>query len=155
VPTYRPPTPIYLEAEFIPVDFQGIYSAFSQFLFLPSIYKFCDLSTSAMASRRISAVFIAHTGRNGLHQVLPHHPSPRVVEILPAVRYLSTTPFRNKQEADINEKRGLAAVVVRGASKLFKDADSAVADLRSGSTILSSGFGLCGTAGQVWSSKRN
>ncbi|KUI60209.1 Succinyl-CoA:3-ketoacid coenzyme A transferase 1, mitochondrial [Cytospora mali] len=34
----------------------------------------------------------------------------------------------------------------RGESKLFPDADAAVADIQSGSTILSSGFGLCGVA---------
>ncbi|KAF2843397.1 succinyl-CoA:3-ketoacid-coenzyme A transferase [Patellaria atrata CBS 101060] len=34
----------------------------------------------------------------------------------------------------------------RGGSKLFKSADEAVADIESGSTILSSGFGLCGVA---------
>ena len=37
---------------------------------------------------------------------------------------------------------------VRPESKLFKNADAAVADVRSGSTILSSGFGLCGVAGE-------
>jgi len=42
----------------------------------------------------------------------------------------------------------LAPIVERGASKLFKDADEAVADLKSGSVILSSGFGLCGVAGK-------
>ncbi|KAJ5961123.1 3-oxoacid CoA-transferase subunit B [Penicillium vulpinum] len=40
----------------------------------------------------------------------------------------------------------LAPKVERGGSKLFKDADAAVADIKSGSTILSSGFGLCGVA---------
>ena len=35
----------------------------------------------------------------------------------------------------------------RGGSKLFKSADEAVADVQSGSTILSAGFGLCGVAG--------
>lgn len=35
---------------------------------------------------------------------------------------------------------------IRGGSKLFPDADAAVADVKSGSTILSSGFGLCGVA---------
>ncbi|KAM0270389.1 hypothetical protein ACHAPA_003573 [Fusarium lateritium] len=39
-----------------------------------------------------------------------------------------------------------AALAVRGQSKLFKDADAAVADIKSGSTLLSSGFGLCGVA---------
>lgn len=35
----------------------------------------------------------------------------------------------------------------RARSKVFKDADEAVADIKSGSTILSAGFGLCGVAG--------
>ena len=35
----------------------------------------------------------------------------------------------------------------RGGSKLYQDADAAVADIKSGSVILSAGFGLCGTAG--------
>ncbi|KAE8148601.1 3-oxoacid CoA-transferase [Aspergillus avenaceus] len=39
-----------------------------------------------------------------------------------------------------------APKINRGASKLFKNADEAVADLVSGSTILSAGFGLCGVA---------
>ncbi len=37
----------------------------------------------------------------------------------------------------------------RGASKLFKNADDAVADLQSGSILWSSGFRLCGIAGRV------
>lgn len=37
----------------------------------------------------------------------------------------------------------------RGSSKLFESADEAVADVQSGSTILSSGFGLCGVAGKT------
>lgn len=45
----------------------------------------------------------------------------------------------------------LAPKVERGASKLFENADKAVADIKSGSTILSSGFGLCGVAGMVQS----
>lgn len=39
-----------------------------------------------------------------------------------------------------------AVLSVRGQSKLFKDANAAVADIKSGSTLLSSGFGLCGVA---------
>lgn len=45
-------------------------------------------------------------------------------------------------------RQRLAPKIERGASKLFKDADEAVADLKSGSVILSSGFGLCGVAGK-------
>ena len=39
-----------------------------------------------------------------------------------------------------------APVIDRSRSKLFKSADEAVADVQSGSTILSAGFGLCGVA---------
>ncbi|KAF2215341.1 hypothetical protein CERZMDRAFT_105104 [Cercospora zeae-maydis SCOH1-5] len=39
-----------------------------------------------------------------------------------------------------------APAKVRGRSKLYASADEAVADVQSGSTILSAGFGLCGTA---------
>jgi 3-oxoacid CoA-transferase len=34
-------------------------------------------------------------------------------------------------------------------SKLFKDADEAVSDIKSGSVMLSSGFGLCGVPGKL------
>lgn len=43
----------------------------------------------------------------------------------------------------------LAPKIERGGSKLYKDADEAVKDVKSGSTILSSGFGLCGVAGEL------
>ncbi|RMZ73079.1 Succinyl- :3-ketoacid-coenzyme A transferase [Pyrenophora seminiperda CCB06] len=39
-----------------------------------------------------------------------------------------------------------APMIDRSESKLFKDADEAVADVQSGSTVLSAGFGLCGVA---------
>lgn len=38
----------------------------------------------------------------------------------------------------------------RSKSKLYRDADEAVADIKSGSVILSSGFGLCGVAGETF-----
>jgi hypothetical protein len=48
-------------------------------------------------------------------------------------------------------RRGFGASTIRssqrGGFKLFRTADDAVADIKSGSTILSSGFGLCGVAG--------
>jgi hypothetical protein len=46
-------------------------------------------------------------------------------------------------------KVGPATKTARGQSKIYKNADEAVADLKSGSTILSAGFGLCGTAGKM------
>lgn len=61
---------------------------------------------------------------------------PRTIKIC-HVRYSTATT----QQQTVGPKSE------RGASKLFRDADEAVADLKSGSTILSSGFGLCGVAG--------
>jgi hypothetical protein len=60
------------------------------------------------------------------------------------VRYSTATP----------QQQTPAPKIERGASKLFRDADEAVADLKSGSTILSSGFGLCGVAGIYLPSKK-
>ncbi|KAK4033032.1 mitochondrial succinyl-CoA:3-ketoacid coenzyme A transferase 1 [Parachaetomium inaequale] len=45
--------------------------------------------------------------------------------------------------------------VDRGGSKLWKSADEAVADIRSGSVVLSSGFGLCGIASTLIAALRN
>lgn len=58
-------------------------------------------------------------------------------------RYSITAPLQS-----------LAPKIERGGSKVFKDADAAVADIKSGSTILSSGFGLCGVAG-TWTSNQH
>ncbi|KAL1303776.1 hypothetical protein AAFC00_007113 [Neodothiora populina] len=55
----------------------------------------------------------------------------------------STAASIKKQSQDV------APTQDRARSKLFKDADEAVADIQSGSTILSSGFGLCGVAETV------
>jgi 3-oxoacid CoA-transferase len=59
------------------------------------------------------------------------------------------TPIRFKQKANTSAKRDPGPKIERGASKVFKNADDAVADLKSGATILSAGFGLCGTAGEA------
>lgn len=51
-----------------------------------------------------------------------------------------------RRSAELSSSESKAPAPTRGGSKLFKDADAAVADVKSGSTILSSGFGLCGVA---------
>lgn len=56
---------------------------------------------------------------------------------------------RARYSTSTHDQAPRAPKIDRAASKLFKDADAAVADLKSGSTILSSGFGLCGVAGKV------
>jgi 3-oxoacid CoA-transferase len=48
---------------------------------------------------------------------------------------------------DIELNESLAPTIDRSRSKVYSSADEAVADIKSGSTILSAGFGLCGTAG--------
>lgn len=48
--------------------------------------------------------------------------------------------------AFFREASGGAPRKVRGQRKVFDSVDEAVADIRSGSTVLSAGFGLCGTA---------
>ncbi|CAD0113812.1 unnamed protein product [Aureobasidium uvarum] len=47
----------------------------------------------------------------------------------------------------IEMHESLAPTIDRSRSKVYASADEAVADIKSGSTILSAGFGLCGTAG--------
>lgn len=56
---------------------------------------------------------------------------------------------RSSQYSTTAPKLSLAPKIERGGDKVFKDADAAVADIKSGSTILSSGFGLCGVAGEL------
>jgi len=63
-------------------------------------------------------------------------------------RPISRLPSLTSKYSTEAARPSLAPKVERGGSKLFADADAAVADLKSGSTILSSGFGLCGVAGQ-------
>jgi len=46
----------------------------------------------------------------------------------------------------LREAPSSAPAKKRGGSKVFNSADEAVADIKSGATILSAGFGLCGTA---------
>lgn len=51
-----------------------------------------------------------------------------------------------RRSVDLSPSESKAPAPTRGGSKLFRDADAAVADVKSGSVILSSGFGLCGVA---------
>ena len=52
-----------------------------------------------------------------------------------------------KRIAITNSIRLVSSGPERSTSKLWETADKAVADIQSGSTILSAGFGLCGTPG--------
>ncbi|KAJ5243498.1 uncharacterized protein N7469_001825 [Penicillium citrinum] len=61
-------------------------------------------------------------------------------------RPISRLPSLTSKYSTEAARPSLAPKIERGGSKLFADADAAVADLKSGSTILSSGFGLCGVA---------
>jgi hypothetical protein len=103
-------------------------------------------SGAIMATRRQATLCIATSSRNGF---LAHFARNQPFRAgFPIRLYLQTTTIRLEQQANTKAKRDPAPKVVRGASKLFKDADAAVADLKSGSIILSAGFGLAGTAGK-------
>lgn len=75
---------------------------------------------------------------------------PRVM--LRTSRWVCTLTVRDTHTQWIHRRQFTTTEVVspvKQQSKLFKNADVAVADIRSGSTILSSGFGLCGIAGEL------
>lgn len=63
------------------------------------------------------------------------------------IRHFQASAKLNDALRPAQPKNDVSPKVVRGQSKVFKDADEAVADIKSGSMILSAGFGLCGTAG--------
>ncbi|KAH9210959.1 3-oxoacid CoA-transferase subunit A [Leptodontidium sp. 2 PMI_412] len=95
-----------------------------------------------MASRRIASVCLASSTRNAVRITARSHPAPR----FQIPRQLHTTSTRYEQKSNTSAKRDPAPKIVRGGSKVYKNADDAVADLKSGSIVLSAGFGLCGTA---------
>jgi 3-oxoacid CoA-transferase len=64
----------------------------------------------------------------------------------PSLRYISTSRVRREAASSHSAADQDQPTKDRTRSKLFKDADEAVADIKSGSTIFSAGFGLCGTA---------
>lgn len=97
-----------------------------------------------MATRRIPALCLANSARNVFLTSRSQFTPPRLA---PLSRQLHSNSVRREQyQANAKAKRDPAPKVVRGGSKVYKNADEAVADLKSGSTILSAGFGLCGTA---------
>jgi 3-oxoacid CoA-transferase len=65
--------------------------------------------------------------------------------LLRAARTSPQWRFANQRRA-ISAVADGAPIIDRSKSKLFKDADEAVADILPGSTVLSAGFGLCGVA---------
>ncbi|KAK1996660.1 coenzyme A transferase [Colletotrichum falcatum] len=72
---------------------------------------------------------------------LPQRLPPRAKALgVATCRGITTTPACRSQKAPATK---------RGGSKLYASADEAVADIKSGSTILSSGFGLCGVADTI------
>lgn len=63
------------------------------------------------------------------------------------IRSFSNSCLRQREAIRLsNSPQSDEPVIDRTRSKVFKDADEAVADIKSGSVVLSAGFGLCGTA---------
>ncbi|RAL15310.1 3-oxoacid CoA-transferase [Aspergillus homomorphus CBS 101889] len=73
--------------------------------------------------------------------VLPR-PRQATLRLFPGSKASASASYSTVADGAISR----APRIDRGGSKLFKSADQAVADLKAGSTILSSGFGLCGVA---------
>ncbi|KIW85693.1 hypothetical protein Z517_01085 [Fonsecaea pedrosoi CBS 271.37] len=72
----------------------------------------------------------------------------RIISSRQDIRHFTSSRTRNLQAASSSQSVSSddQPVIDRTRSKLFKDADEAVADIKSGSVIFSAGFGLCGTA---------
>ncbi|GAB1217062.1 hypothetical protein ATERTT37_006285 [Aspergillus terreus] len=95
-----------------------------------------------MATARISALALSRravTVARPRVQLATHHK-------ITARPLLTSYPRRIARYSTAAADQPRAPKIDRAASKLYKNADEAVADLKSGSTILSSGFGLCGVA---------
>ena len=109
--------------------------------------------TSIMAVVRRRGVFLAECPCNALAafaSVRPRHVQPAACQLRLRTgarrTFIETTDSLTRTPT--GRKPGLAPDKKRGASKVYKDADEAVKDIKSGSTILSAGFGLCGVAGK-------
>lgn len=84
---------------------------------------------------------------------VPH----RLVVVTATALYQSMSPPAKRREFSIGVRLGEEArgsfqepkARHRSASKVYKSADDAIADLQDGTTILSAGFGLCGVAGEL------
>lgn len=117
--------------------------------FLFSCCKFALLALTIvydrMASSRASLACLSISGRFAISSASRCAVRRAGPVIRP--RYISSTAVRLDQKANVGAKRDPAPKKVRGGSKVFKNADEAVKDIKSGATILSAGFGLCGTAG--------
>ncbi|KIX04848.1 uncharacterized protein Z518_05719 [Rhinocladiella mackenziei CBS 650.93] len=110
----------------------------------------------AIATRRTLLLYVNHIRvSSNAHTFLPHTPTIRQSESIARpwiarqrdIRYFTTSSSKWREVLSQQEiGNSQQPVIDRTRSKLFKDADEAVADLKSGSTILSAGFGLCGTA---------
>lgn len=92
----------------------------------------------AQASRTLRVLANVRGGPIAARQLPAVSLSPRKDGLVPRRTFSAGTALRSAKE------------VSKGSSKLFDSADDAVADIKSGSTILSSGFGLCGVAGALF-----
>ncbi|KAG9098347.1 hypothetical protein FRC06_006512 [Ceratobasidium sp. 370] len=75
------------------------------------------------------------------HARIGHARRPLQVPLVASLRLIHTTPRR----LDAPKPAGLQHVPKTGKGKIWESADEAVKDLEGGKTLLSGGFGLCGT----------
>nr|POF17966.1 succinyl-coa:3-ketoacid coenzyme a transferase 1, mitochondrial [Quercus suber] len=91
----------------------------------------------------LTCLFVPRLARVSSIQVNVHR-LPR--QVCRAKQYNSKTRSFRTSSIRLRTAQGGAPAKVRGQSKVFDSVDEAVADIQSGSMVLSAGFGLCGTA---------
>ncbi|OCT51477.1 Succinyl-CoA:3-ketoacid coenzyme A transferase 1, mitochondrial [Cladophialophora carrionii] len=102
-----------------------------------------DLKTASSPNRHVNNLLPRRTLHQRQSRVRPWLASQQQHD----TRYFSHSRLRQREAAPSPKLADDDQPVIdRTRSKLFKDADEAVADIKSGSTIFSAGFGLCGTA---------
>ncbi|OCK78305.1 succinyl-CoA:3-ketoacid-coenzyme A transferase subunit B [Lepidopterella palustris CBS 459.81] len=103
--------------------------------------------TSCELRACLTRSLIANPSRPRARLSIRYRPNTRTVKLL-GLRWLQHSTKESALETALPsyEEISLAPPINRGRSKVFNSADDAVADIQSGSTILSAGFGLCGVA---------
>ncbi|KAH8819035.1 hypothetical protein F5884DRAFT_892141 [Xylogone sp. PMI_703] len=89
---------------------------------------------------------IVSVSRPSITASIAYSYTPRIAVSQRGIRCFQTYGRLHEAPQPAHPSGDVAPKIIRGQSKLFKDADEAVADIKSGSMILSAGFGICGTA---------
>lgn len=102
---------------------------------------------SLLSGTRARQAAVLTSPARALSRATSSPPRPGLAIAVTPRRHLTTTaPLLSADPLTPPPSRPATPAPSRGGSKLYPDADAAVADVASGSVLLSSGFGLCGVA---------